>query len=325
MTESPRSKHLFGEATSMSHSQFLPTREAILALDAAVRHKSFSLAAAELGVTQGAITRHIQKLEQNLGTNLFVKSGRNIRPTKVAIRYNNLTMVGIRQLIAATDYLNSAGVSPPLRLAVLPTVSSRWLVPSLSHFLEENDHVSVTLSIETNPFNFSLSNYDAAIHSGFDDWPGCKLDLLFPETVLAVCSPELADNHAFKSVGDLDRVQLLVTPVVGTGWLDRLGEIQLGKRGAGRSEFETFASVIRAARLGMGIAIVPAFLVQRELENGQLVCAVDGLFQTGRGLFLAYPEETTLLPNFEAFRKFVVESARQLKSELEAKYEIKQN
>jgi len=304
----------------MTNKHFIPSREAIYALDAAIRLGNYSQAAAELEVTQGAISRHIHILEQQLGTSLFIKDGRNLKATDTAKRYRRELMIGVSRLKEATEELRAKRNFSHIRLSVLPAVSSCWLVPALGSFLENHNDTIISLGLETKPFNFSYYDYDAAIHAGYDNWSDSISHLLFEEEVLVVCSPKLAQTYNFKDLTDLLRAPLLVTPVTGLKRLDIVCGERLNTPSNKIHEFESFSSVIRAACQNLGIAILPAFLVDHELNDGSLVIAYGKLFATGRAYYLVYPNDGDHHHLNEAFRTWVLGEAKQLRDRIRQKY-----
>ncbi|WP_298852678.1 LysR substrate-binding domain-containing protein [uncultured Ruegeria sp.] len=296
--------------TTSRNRDFLPTREAIFAFDAVMRLGSYTHAAKELDITQATVSWHIKTLEEGLDVLLFKRHGRNLRPTDAATAYHEKSMAAMRLLREAIMSLDTKNEKKNIRVAVLPTVSSRWLVPNLARFLEANDDITISLSVETKPFNFRTTGYDVAVHAGYGDWPDAHSELLFPEEVMVVCSPQILKKYQVASETDLANIPLLVTEVVGLGFLDQFQGRSIPTPKNKVIEFEAFGSVVRAAVQGMGIAILPVFLIQRELRTGELVCAWGGMFKTGRGYYLVHPRDRLDFDYVTRFRNWsLAESA----------------
>src|SRR6266545_4369318 len=152
----------------MSLTNFpLPSLDALVAFETAARHQSFTRAAAELNVTQGAISRQIRVLEDRLGVMLFQRVRRRVVLTDSGQAY----LLEVRRLLnsleSATLRLMTAGEhTKVLNLAVLPAVATHWLIPRLPDFFSKHPDISISCAIRLSPFDFEADPFDAAIHYG---------------------------------------------------------------------------------------------------------------------------------------------------------------
>jgi len=186
----------------------LPTLQALQALDAAARHGSYSAAAAELGVTHGAISHRIRELEHTVGFRLFRRTGRAMRPTRDALSVLAVT----RQALALLgDAFPPAGAQDSGRLVVgvHPALASRWLVPRLGGFRREHGPVSLEVRSTAELGDFLGTGVDIAIRYGSGDWPEVHAQQVGRETLLAVCSPGYARRMRLERAADLERCTLL--------------------------------------------------------------------------------------------------------------------
>lgn len=294
----------------MFDRRHIPSLSMLLAFESAIRTGSFTKAAEDIGVTQAAISRQVKELEKLLGTRLFEKDGRNVRATSEATTYYNRVKHGLQEIAEGTKFLLGQQGSNAVRLAVLPTTSSRWLVPRLSTFIEEYPNVSVVLSIRVKPFDFVNEDLDAAIHCGTEDWQGVQYDLLGPEEVAIVCAPRLIEKRSLKSRSDLLDFALVSTNTRQGDWTEFFRDVK-GYTKSNRSlEFETFSSAIKAAASGLGIAIVPTFLIEDELKNGDLVIAFGEKYLSNRNYYLVYPKGRLDYASFRNFRLWLISQAR---------------
>lgn len=287
----------------------LPTTAALQAFESAAYHGSVTAAARELSLTQGAISRQIQALEQHLGAELFRRERQRIRLTAVGERYLQHVRSAFDRLEAAALELRTlrrgGGV---LQLAILPTYGTRWLIPRFPGFVAAHPDVQVHFTTRLVPFDFGGEDLDAAIHHGDAHWPGARLDKLMDEDVVLVCSPAYRDRLALREPADLRRATLLqmaTRPHAFDEWLKQKGAAGVdGRRGP---RFEHHQMVLQAAIAGLGVAVVPTFVCDGELASGAVVEAIaDSRLATGKGYYLARPEGRAELPALTAFRRWLL-------------------
>jgi LysR family transcriptional regulator, glycine cleavage system transcriptional activator len=290
-------------------SRSLPATGALQAFESAAFHLSFTRAAEELHVTQGAISRQIQALEQHLGVDLFVRERQRIRLSPAGEHYLQHVRSAFDRLEAAALELRTlrrgGGV---LQLAILPTYGTRWLIPRFPSFVQRHPDVQVNFTTKLQPFDFAGEDLDAAIHYGESHWPGARLDLLMDEEVVLVCSPSYRKKARLETPTDLRRavlLQIATRPQAFDDWLRQKGVTGVdGRRGP---RFEHHQMVLQAALAGLGVAVLPTFACDEELAQGKVVEAfADSRLATGKGYWLAYPERRALLPALRAFRGWLL-------------------
>jgi LysR family glycine cleavage system transcriptional activator len=291
----------------------LPSLGSLEAFEAAARHRSFTRAALDLHVTQGAVSRQVQALEEHLGVALFDRVRQRVVPTAAGEAYLPKVRACLDRLEAATVQIQAfkgaaAGV---LNLAILPTFGTRWLIPRLSAFMAAHPEVQVDFSTRLEVFDFADEDVDAAIHSGSGDWPGAVLDHLMDEEVVVVASPALVRKAHLRRPADVRDQVLLQLASRPQAWSEWLAGTEVAGVDARRGpRFEHFAMVLQAAVSGLGIAVVPRFLAEEELREGQLVLPFAGAAVRGRSYWLAYPEAKKDLPPLRAFRAWLLAEAR---------------
>ncbi len=287
----------------------LPATGALQAFESAAFHLSITRAAAELHLTQGAISRQIQNLEEHLGVDLFVRERQRIRLSAAGERY----LVHVR---AAFDRLEAAALElrtlqrggGVLQLAILPTYGTKWLIPRFPSFAAAHPEIQVHFTTKLQMFDFAAEDIDAAIHYGENSWPGAVLEALMDEEVLLVCSPAYRDAHDLSTPAKLRAATLLqmsTRPGAFDEWFAARGVTGIdGRRGP---RFEHHAMVLQAAIAGLGVAVLPAFAVEDELASGTVVEAfADTRVRTGKGYWLVYPEGRRDLPALRAFRDWIL-------------------
>ena len=289
--------------------RFLPSMSLLRAFEAAARHQSITAAAEELNLTQGAVSRQIRALEELLGSDLFLRERQTIRLTLAGETYAREIREALRRIYSATLSFRANPMGGTLNLAILPTFGTRWLAPRLPGFLRDNPGITVNLTTRLAPFDFSLEQADAAIHFGSPDWPGAELAFLMSETVVPACNRSLLEQYRFEKPSDLLRAPLLhlvSRPDAWERWFMMHGALAEPLHGM---LFDQFATAAQAAISGLGLALLPEFLIQDELARGDLVRALDLPMQSTEQYYLAWPANRSAYPPLVAFRQWIVREA----------------
>ncbi len=274
----------------LGNNRLLPSMRALAAFEAAARTGSFTAAAAELSVTQGAVSRQIKVLEANLGAALFMRENMGIALTSVGEAYVRDVTEALARIRGATLRTLSDRGGGNLNLAVLPTLCSRWLIPRLPAFTVSHPGVTVNLSTRLRPFDFTKDEFDAAILIGGPDWPGLVSELLMTEQVVPVCSPRFAAEHTVDSPADIAKLPLLHIATRPRAWLEWFAAQGLDLDRTTGMHLEQFGMIAQAAGAGLGIALLPRFLVEPETTRGELVVALDAPVISSQAYYLVYPD-----------------------------------
>jgi LysR family glycine cleavage system transcriptional activator len=285
--------------------RFLPAIAHLTAFEAAARLESFTEAAEELNLTQSAVSRQIRALEETLGATLFQRERKTVRLTHGGEVYAREIRAALNKIAAASLGFRASPLGGSLNLGILPTFGARWLAPRLPQFLDNNPGVTVNLTTRITPFDFILEGLDAAIHFGATDWPGAGVDLLMGETVVPACSPAFLERHPISGPQDLLELPLLhlsSRPDAWERWFEGRG-VQIGPIHG--MLIDQFATAAQAAASGLGLALLPEFLIRSELERGELVQAVDGRVESRECYFLAWPLDRAGYAPLEAFRAWL--------------------
>lgn len=285
--------------------RFLPSISLLSAFEAAARHQSITAAAGELDLTQSAVSRQIRALEDIVGTELFVRERQRVRLTAAGETYAMALREALRSISAATLGLRANPSGGELNLAILPTFGTRWLAPRLSKFYARNPGITINLSTRLAPFDFQIDSCDAAIHFGTDEWPGAELDLLMAEEVVPACSPAVLSQHAFSSPEDLLNSPLLHLVSRPNAWHQWFASHGVNAGEVPGMTIDQFATAAQAAVAGLGVALLPTFLMQTELNRGELVVAYDTPITESGKYFLAWPTWKREFPPLKAFREWL--------------------
>jgi DNA-binding transcriptional LysR family regulator len=289
----------------------IPSIEALIAFEAAARHLSFTRSADELALTQSAVGRQVATLEEYLGVPLFNRVKKRLSLTEIGEIYarqvrENLARME-RDTLAAMAHRDAGGI---LELAVIPTFATRWLIPRLPLFYAQHEHVTVNLATRAEPFLFTDTPFDAAIHFGDPVWPGSIAKYLFGEEMTPVCSPQLLGGRTVLEPREVSEFTLLhqsARPDAWRHWFSQAGihdaDCMQGQR------YELFSMLVEAARAGLGIALVPRFFVSHELAIGELILPCNLSLRSEKGYYLVYPEHKQNSPQLLGFEAWLLAEA----------------
>lgn len=281
--------------------RYLPSIAALTALEAVARLGTASAAAEELNLTQGAVSRQLKALEDQLGVPLMIRERQRLGLTPAALDYVAEVRKALGVLSSAALTLKTNPRGGNLNLAILPAFGMHWLAPRLADFAARHPEVSVNLSTRLRPFDFATQPFDAAIHYGRRDWPGAAYLKLMDEDILAVAAPSLLAEPMTAPEGVL-RLPLLQLESRTGDWGRWLAHHGVAGKRPGGMLFDQFATMTQAAVHGLGIALLPVFLIGRDLEEGRLVPAFGGPVKALGSYYLVWPEDRPARGPLESFR-----------------------
>jgi len=271
--------------------RLLPSTSMLMAFDAAARTESFTIAAQELNLTQGAVSKQICALEEQLGTVFFERGHQKVTMTDAGREYAKEIQVALGVIRSASLKAMTGPKSGIMNLAILPTFGTRWLMPRLPSFLSESPDITISFVTKTSPFDFRSEELDAAIHYGTANWPNTHATYLMGEEVVPVCAPNFMDNYTECEPYDIISAPLLHISSRPHAWSDWFSAQGLDGHGKGGMHFEQFTTAAQAAAAGLGIALLPKFLVQKELSRGELVLLIEEPMKSEYGYYLVTPTD----------------------------------
>lgn len=286
----------------------LPSLNAMRTFEAVARLNSFTLAATELNVTQSATSRMVRSLEEYLDVALFVRQSRRIELTDQGRFYNALIREALDRLEAGTiEMMSTRDGKGTLTIGMLPTFGTRWLVPRLAAFQEEYPDSALNIVSSDGDLDFTKERIDVAIRFGYGNWPDTIADPLMGEEVLVVCSPKLAQAQPLNSFDDLKHHRLIQHSTRPHSW-----EHWLVAVGATRDDlhwglqFEHFFMIIEAALHGLGVALLPRFLIEDEIRDGSLVAPFPDRVAGPGAYYIVTTVAKSELPRVKLFRKWLL-------------------
>ncbi len=272
----------------------LPPLTALTVFEAASRLSSFTRAAAELGVTQAAVSRQIHLLEKDFGFPLFTRLHRKVVLTDKGKALSAATSDAFNLLGEAVTYLRKDAPSDELTISATVAFSHFWLMPRISEFSRQYPYINLRILSQDNMPNLHLGEVDVAMRFGNGMWPNGHAELLFEDEVFPVCSQEYAGTEArIKTPADLISYSLISNETddpMWTGWNEWLSSfsIVVPKKTLGlRCSFYTEA--IYAALNGQGIALGWTHLVEDLLRQGRLVRLTDAAIKPRGAYFVVVP------------------------------------
>lgn len=275
----------------------LPDLGKLQAFEAAARHGNVTLASRELNLSQSAVSRQIRDLEAQLGLLLFER----VRQRVVLSAAGQKFLPDARRLLeqgeaAMLRVMAGSGVSL-LSIATLPTFGSRWLVPRLPDFLRIHPGIALNVVSRSEPFDLEEQAFDAAIHYGQPVWAKATCRYICSELIVPAASPAFLATHDIATPAALAEVPLLnmaTRPKAWVSWFQAAGvDAQSAYQG---HRFDQFTMLIEAAVAGMGVALLPRYLVESELRDGKLAVVLDMPLKTENSYYFVVPERKAAGP-----------------------------
>jgi DNA-binding transcriptional LysR family regulator len=290
----------------------IPSLGALMAFSAAAKHLSVTRAAVELALTESAVSRQITQLEAQLGVKLFHRIKKRMTLTRAGAAYSARVAQTIERIERdALEIMGYEADGTVIDVAVLPTVGSQWLIPRLPDYYALHSGVVVNVSARNSRFFFSETALDGALYFGQPDWPGTQADHLFDEVLLPVGSPSLVGRRGELSpveVAELRLLHLVTRPDAWRLWFNAAGlegtNVIRGPR------FDIQSTLISAASAGLGVALLPEFLISDQLRSGKLRVLSSLSLQSVGSYYFACPEEKIANPLLLAFREWLLSQAK---------------
>ncbi|KUJ76263.1 LysR family transcriptional regulator [Ruegeria marisrubri] len=284
--------------------RFLPSISSLLALEAVDRLGSASAAAEELSLTQSAISRQLKVMEEQLGVSLIQRTQMRLRLTPAAKEYVETARAALQQLAQASLKLKANPTGGSLNLSILPAFGMHWLAPRLQDFARRHPEVTVNLNTRLRPFDFAAEPFDAAIHFGECNWAGVNYLRIMREEVLPVCAPGLG-QQATDSPDWLLSAPLLHLDTRPDAWERWFAAQSIAAPGLRGMLFDQFSTMIQATIHGLGVALLPSYLISTELEAGRLVPACPAPPVSLGDYYLVWPQDRAEPAPLVSFRAWL--------------------
>ena len=291
--------------------QQLPALSGLQAFEAVARHRSFTRAAEELGLTQTAISHRIGRLEAQLGRQLFLRRGRQVQLSETGQAYLPGVRDAFETLYRATGELFGDERPGEITVSTLVSFAAKWLVPRLAAFQSAHPEIAVRILTSHLPVDFDREPLDLAIRYGDGRWPGLRADLLLREEIFPVCSPKLPRaRRGLRRASDLAGHSLIhntAFPDDWPRWLAAAGIPDLKPKG--HLKFDLGFAAIEAAIDGAGVAMGRSSLADYDLAKDTLVAPFD-LRVLRRAYYLVSPTRGAERSEVKLFRDWLLAAAR---------------
>lgn len=298
--------------------QHLPPLQTLRVFEAATRLESFTVAANELGLTQGAVSQHIKALEFHMDRSLFFRLSRGAVPTPEARRIAKIISEAMNNIASA---LSAAASDTTLTISALPGFAVKWLFPRLIEFDQIHPEIEVSVATSGKLLDFTTGEADVAIRYGRGNYPGLVVERLLDEDMFPVCSPQLLqDKPPLRTPRDLKHHVLLhdeITEIDGIqpgweSWFRAIGKTM--PAGAAQRRFGQSNMVLQAAIAGMGVALARSPLAMDDLIAGTLVRPFGAAKPSGFAYFLVYPRGALERKKVRVFRSWLLAQAAAMQS-----------
>lgn len=331
--------------------RLLPSTAALAAFDSVARLGSFSGAAEELSLTQGAVSRQVSGLEQQLGVILFDRTSRGAVLTTAGVDYALAVREALGRIRSASLDAMSNRHGDTLNLAIPPTFGTRWLMPRIPRFVTRHPEVTLNFATRIGTFDFGREGIDMAIHVGAihvgaihagavhggamhggvfagdvpprvgslmqqPDWPGTEATFLMGEQVVPVAAPAFLAARPIRQAADLLRQPLLHMASRPGAWRHWFAKAGIEADPSQAMRFEQFGSVAQAAIAGLGVALMPTFLIDTELASGHLVEALPQRIDSPSAYYAVAPLGRRDFRPVLAFRAWLIEEIGRYRDEV---------
>ncbi len=295
-----------------------PSMSELHAFATAARLGSFSRAAAELCVTQSAISRAVARLEQHYGVPLIKRNAHALSLTTVGRELLDAVRGPLAAIEDVSARLRVMPADRPLHLAVVPTFASVWLIPRLRGFQALHPGIKLNFVPYSKGEDFSGPTPDAAVLTGLgpEEWPQCSCDYVIGHEMVPICHParlqQRLEQGAWRAPGDLAGEPLLYHTTAPGNWTQWLRAAHAGRTAPNlTTAFDQVSMLIQAVIADMGVALVQRCLVKEALQSGAVAVPFDLPISLQRGYYLCAPQDRRPRPGFAEFRRWLLEAAEE--------------
>jgi len=288
----------------------LPPLETLKAFEAAARHESFTRAAEELCVTQGAISQRVKALEIELGIQLFKRERQGVVITIAGREYMSVVRTALDHLAAGTERLLKHQHSGVLTVSTSPDFAAKWLMPRLSRFCDAYADIDLRISATTPRVDFAREDVDIAVRHGDGAWDGLHVARLCSEELFVVCNPRLVAGHQrLRHPADALKFPLLHLDSR-KDWARWLAAAGVGVNRELHGPIVNRASMlIDAAVDGQGLALARTALASWDLLHRRLARPFEQALPLSKLYWIVCPSTTAEVPKISTFRDWLLAEA----------------
>ena len=292
----------------------LHSLESLRYFDAAARHLSFTAAAADLCISQSAVSQKILQMEASLGYQLFERKTRQLSLTENGTILFQCVHDVLLQIRNTLDQLETVEKNRRIDVYCMPSFASRWLIPTLNDFNQQYPHLDLNLLAEFSEPNFHNEHIDVGICHGSVDDPAMEHRLLLNDYIYPVVSPELLKDIKLETLSDLKNTTLLHDSLP-RAKLSASWQLWLTKNKVTDVDYNTGSHfnqadlIIKAAMEGQGVALAHHVLVAKEVANGRLVPLFNKV-KKSEGAYIVCLKKSIKQPQISTFYNWIVQQAK---------------
>lgn len=290
----------------------LPPMNSLIVFEAAARHLSFTQAANELSVTQGAISRQVRQLEEYLGKELFVRANRNIFLTPTGLQYYKTIYSSLLEVAQATSEIKKWQGEHQVTVATTNAMAALWLLPKIAAF-QQSEGIDLRILTIENIQNLYKMDFDLALFYCRLPPVDMKVTNLFPEEVFPVCSPSYLlrfnEDDQSKNIFAKSLLYLDDSEKDWITWVEWFEAVNFPVvKPKNRVNINNYPMLLQAAINGQGVALAWGSLVDDYLNSGVLVRPIETVLKTKANFSMLEPKDRGVIPlSVKKFRSWLLE------------------
>jgi DNA-binding transcriptional LysR family regulator len=283
-----------------SFKRLLPSASSLIVFEAAGRHENFTRAAAELGMTQAAVSYAVRALEDQLGVPLFHRSHRNVELTEAGARFHADVSAGLARIQKSAETIRAKGRETNVTLAASTAFASMWMLPRINRLREDLPEIDLRIQTSVRDLDLEEETIPLGIRGGDPaSWPQYHAAMLAPEIVTAVASPAFVDAlggpPALAEMTDLRLIHLEEPVREACDWKEWFESAGVGYKQPYRPLIiNDYVLVIQAVLAGEGIALGWQHLIEPQVKSGALVPVGNHVLETGMAFYVVWPKSREL-------------------------------
>ncbi len=290
----------------------LPSLTTLAVFEASARHHSFKLAAAELNVTPGAVSRQIKAIEDDIGVELFTRTSKGVELTADGEDLYAVLSHSFSRASEVVRRIKSGVRESRVTLASSNAIAAMWLMPRMASFWRGHPDVVVDHLISDQPRDYRRADVELRIRYGSGAWPNEQAQLLLTETMYPVCSPAFAKTYAGATAEDIPNLPLLHVDWVDPDWTDwdeflRRANVLHGTLSGGR--INNFTVTMQAACDDQGLVIGWHRLVKPLIDKGDLVRFTDLVLPSPGNYYLTWNDNRELSAAAKTLQSWLINEA----------------
>lgn len=278
----------------------IPSMSAIMAFEAAARHENFSVAANELNLTPGAISKQIQKLEEDLVVALFDRHSKGVSLTKIGANYFKSLNQSLNIIEDKTNKIREFDVNDNEIIINIAPSFSEWLITRIRDFQETFPQYKITI-ISKGCGNLKSANADISIYAATKKPVDRHAEFLYSEKLRLICHPSLKIDK----ISDLKNYEFLEHQ-------SRFGTLEGFTKNIGinkkdlkiNSRIEHFSIIVNMVKKNLGIGLVPEVIIQEELKNKSIINPLDICYESQYSYYLTYEKHKFFSSKISKFRQY---------------------